>query len=191
MNKSEFSKIYERVKRTHDIVYRKASAGFSQTNQNPDGTSTHIEVAGLKSPETLEDELLNLFVWVWSMKDYLKTLCQDRGITGQKIENIANTNRSLSITADVANRAKHGQLTQSRSGDFARLQNVSVSIPQSAIASIAFEKQSVVIAVGIPENAELFAEIGFDSGLAPVDAFPIAVQALSAWETLAFPLAGV
>lgn len=191
MNKSEFSKIYERVKRTHDVVYRKASTGFTQTTQNSDGTSTRFAVVGLKSPEALEDELLNLFVWLWSMKDYLKTLCESRGIAADRIEHIANSNRSLAITADIANRSKHGTLKKSRSGDFAKLQNVAVSIPQSAVASIAFEKPSVIITVGIPEDAELFAEVGFDSGLASVDAFPIAAQALSAWETLAFPLAGV
>jgi hypothetical protein len=191
MNKAEFSKIYERVKRTHDVVYRKASTGFSQTTQNSDGISTRVEVVGLKSPDTLEDELLTLFVWLWSMKDYLKTLCKSRGIDACKIERIANENRSLSITADIANRAKHGHLKSSRSGDFAKLQNVCISIPQSALASITFEKPAVVVLVGIPEVAELFAEIGFDSGLAPVDAFSTALQATSAWETLAFPLAGV
>ena len=74
---------------------------------------------------------------------------------------------------------------------FAKLQNVSISVPQSALTSIAFDKPAVRISVGIPEDAELLAEIGFDSGLAPIDAFDIASEALSAWETHAFPLAGV
>ena len=191
MNKSEFSKLYERVKRSHDEVHRKASTGFAQSNHHTDGSTTHLEVVGLKAPAVLEDELLTLFVWLWSMKDYLKTLCAARGIAGNRIELIANAERSLSITADIANRAKHGTLRESRSGDFAKLQNVRISVPQSALTSIAFDKPVVKISVGIPEDAELLAEIGFDSGLAPIDAFDIASEALSAWETHAFPLAGV
>jgi hypothetical protein len=91
----------------------------------------------------------------------------------------------------IANRAKHGVLKQSRSGDFARLQNVRISIPQSALASIKFDRPSVKIMVSVPEDAELFAEIGFDSGLSPIDAFQTASDALAAWEAKAFPLAGV
>jgi hypothetical protein len=125
------------------------------------------------------------------MKDYLKTLCAARGIAASRIEQIANAERSLSITADISNRAKHGTLKRSRCGDFAKLQNVNISIPQSALTSIAFDKLAIRITVGIPEDAELFAEIGFDSGISPVDAFHTASLALSAWETHAFPLAGV
>lgn len=191
MNKSDFSKLYERVKRSHDAVHRKASTGFTQSHSHPDGSYTHLEVIGLKAPETLEDELLTLFVWLWSMKDYLKALCKARGIAGNRIEQIANAERSLSIAADIANRAKHGTLKESRSGDFAKLQNVSISVPQSALTSIAFIKPAVRISVGMPEDAKLFAEIGFDSGLPPVDAFDTASGALLAWETHAFPLAGV
>ncbi|MEI7462192.1 MAG: hypothetical protein WCK15_22590 [Pirellula sp.] len=125
------------------------------------------------------------------MKDYLKTLCASRGVAASRIEHIANAERLLSITADIANRAKHGVLKESRSGDFARLQNVIISVPQSALARIVFDRPAVKLTVDIPEDAELFAEIGFDSGRAPMDAFQTAADALTVWETLAFPLAGV
>lgn len=191
MIKSEFSKLYERVQRSHDAVYRRASPGFALSCGNPDGSLTHLEVMGVKAPEVLEDELLTLFVWLWSMKDYLKALCLARGIAGRRIEQIANSERSLSIAADIANRAKHGVLKESRSGDFAKLQNVRISVPSSSLASIAFDKPAIKIAVAIPDNAELFAEIGFDTGGAPIDAFETASKAMEAWETHAFPLAGV
>gem|GEM_PF-961241 len=191
MNKSDFLKLFERVQRSHDAVYRKANSGFVQTLNHSDGSSTHLEMTGIKAPELLEDELLNLFIWIWSMKDYLKTLCETLGIAGSRIEQIANVERSLSIAADIANRAKHGVLRESRSGDFAKLQNVRISIPQSALASIAFHKPTVRIALNIPDDAELFAEIGFDSALAPVDAFQTASHAFAAWQVHAFPLAGV
>lgn len=45
--------------------------------------------------------------------------------------------------------------------------------------------------VGIHDDADLFAEIGFDTGLAPVDAFQVAQQAFDAWQKHAFPSAGV
>ena len=191
MNKSDFAKLYDRVERSHDSVYSKASSGFVQSHKRPDGSSSHIEVVGIKPPEQLEDELLNLFIWLWSMKDYLKTLCATRGIAGNRIEHIANVERSLSIAADIANRAKHGVLRESRRGHFAKLQNVGISIPLAALASIAFHKPTIKFTVNIPENAELFAEIGFDSGLAPIDAFQTASQALSSWQVHAFPLVGI
>ena len=191
MNKSDFSKLFERVQRAHDAVYRKANSGFVQSLKHPNGSSTHLEMIGIKAPELLEDELLNLFIWIWSMKDYLKTLCETLGIAGSRIEQLANIERSLSIAADIANRAKHGVLRKSRSGDFAKLQNVRISIPHSAFASIAFHRPTVRITVNIPDDAELFAEIGFDSGLAPIDAFQTASQAFTAWQVHAFPLAGV
>ena len=191
MNNSDFLKLCERIERSHDAVYRKANSGFAQTQKFPDGSSTHVEVIGVKAPELLEDELLNLFIWLWSMKDYLKSLCATRGIAGSRIEQIANVKRSLSITSDIANRAKHGVLRESRRGHFAKLQNVGISIPLAALASIAFHKPTIKFTVNIPENAELFAEIGFDSGLAPIDAFQTASQALSSWQVHAFPLVGI
>jgi hypothetical protein len=66
-----------------------------------------------------------------------------------------------------------------------------MSIPQTGLSSIAFENPTVRITVDIPDDAELFAEIGFASGLAPVDAFHTAAEALNAWQVRAFPLAGV
>lgn len=187
MNKSDFAKLCERVQRSHDAIYDKASSGFVQSQKHRDGSSTQIEIVGIKAPERLEDELLNLFIWLWSMKDYLKTLCENRGIAGSRIEQIVNVERPLSIAADIANRAKHGVLRESRSGDFAKLQNVMISIPQSSLASISFDKPAVRITVDTPEDAELWAEIGFESGLTPVDAFQTATQAFTAWQVHAFP----
>ena len=191
MNKDNFVSLFERIQRVHNEVHQKANAGFSHSHYSADGALTKIEVIGIKAPEVLEDQLLILFIWVWSMKDYLKTLCKERGIPGNRIEQIANTDRSLSIVADIANRAKHGVLKESRSGDFAKLQNVKISIPQSALSSIAFEYPTIRFTVDIPADAELFAEIGFDSGLAPIDAFQIADEAMKAWQGRAFPLAGL
>ena len=191
MNKSEFLKLYQRVQRSHRAVYLKANSGFVRVDENADGSETLLEVVGLKEPEVLEDEILTLFVWLWSMKDYLKSLCEARGIHGNQIEQIADSERALSISADIANRAKHGVLTRSRSGHFARLQNVRISIPMSSLGSISFDRPTVRIDVSVPDDAELFAEIGFDSGHAPVDAFEVAAQAIKAWETHAFPVAGV
>jgi hypothetical protein len=191
MNKSEFLKLYQRVQRSHRAVYLKANSGFVRVDENADGSETLLEVVGLKDPEVLEDEILTLFVWLWSMKDYLKCLCKVRGIKSKQIEQIANAERSLSIAADIANRVKHGVLTQSRSGHFARLQNVRISIPLSSVGSISFNRPTVRIEVAVPDYAELFAEIGFDSGDEPVDAFEVATQAIEAWETHAFPVAGV
>ena len=72
---------------------------------------------------------------------------------------------------------------------------MSISAPQSALARVVFDRHAVKLTVDRPEDAELFAElfaeIGFDSARSPIDAFQTAADALTVWETLAFPLAGV
>ena len=189
MQKIDFDKLVNRVKRCRAMVYERSSAGFVLTSSTDDDLPTVLEVSGIKSPDTLEDELLTLFIWIWSMKDYLKALCKSLGVPPNEIELIANNSRALSVAADIANRAKHGTLKDSRCGDFARLDEVSITLPQSALRSIAFDRPTVRLDVGIPDDAELRATIAFDSGVPSVDAFVIADEALAAWVQNAFPLA--
>jgi len=191
MNKSEFVKLYCRVQRAHYAVHELSSKGYVRDYRMPNGSVTRHEIVGIKSPENIEDDLLNLFIWIWSMKDYLKTLCGLRNVPSMRIEQIANADRSLTIVSDIANRAKHGTLTSSRSGDYAKLQNVTVTIPMSALQTIAFLKPAIKVTVELPENAELSAEIGFDSGIPTIDAFVTTEKAIDAWRKHAFPLAGI
>lgn len=188
MNFVKFKQLRSRVQRAYATVHAKACIGFVKQQIAQDGSCCPIEVRGVKSPEQLEDELLNLYIWIWSMKDYLKELCRREGVNPQRIEDLVNTESSLMIAADIANRAKHGELRQSRTGDFAKLEGVQVSLPQGALESICFRDSTIQIDVAIPDDAELTATIAFDSGAPSQNAFVVAQHAISAWETRALPL---
>ncbi|WP_442510776.1 hypothetical protein SH528x_002419 [Novipirellula sp. SH528] len=190
MNLAEFYRLHDRVARSKSTVYTMAHVGYDQSHTLPDGSDGVTKIRGIKSPEQLEDELLNLFIWIWSMKDYLKELCRNRSVDPQGIERIVNTVDALMIAADIANRAKHGELRNSRTGDFARLENVGYTIDRSAVESIAFRPREVELTVAIPDDAELRGSVEFDSGKTGRDAFEVAEEAIIAWETRAFGLAG-
>lgn len=188
MNFGDFTQLRSRIGRIYATVHAKTHPGFVKLQESQNGNVCAIDVRGIKSPEQLEDEILNLFIWVWSMKDYLKELCRTRNINPQQIEDIVNAESSLMIASDIANRAKHGVLRQSRTGEFAKLDAVQIALPQNVIRSIAFQDSTIRIDVGIPDDAELTATITFDSGATPQDAFAVAQNAISAWENIAFPL---
>ncbi|EKJ99357.1 hypothetical protein RBSH_05331 [Rhodopirellula baltica SH28] len=190
MNFADFTQLRSRIERAHATIHAKAHVGFAKQQVAQDGSSCSIDVRGVKSPEQLEDEILNLFIWVWSMKDYLKELCRHGNVNPKKIEDLVNTESSLMIAADIANRSKHGELRQSRTGEFAKLQDVQIALPQNIIQSIGFHDSTIQIEVAIPDDAELNATIAFDSGAPSQNAFTVAQDAISAWETKAFPLVG-
>ena len=193
MNLSDFRNMQRRVERAMDAVTKNDSAdGFTQAlNSHSD---EKLVVKGMKSPEELEDDLLSLCVWIWSMKDYLKTLVSNAGGDPKKIEEIANDNDALAIVADLANRAKHGELTKSRTQnkDFAKLAGVGFKVNQTALNSIAFGESEVTMDVGKPNDATLTARIEFDANNRDSidDAFGVIGDAMTVWENEAYPLIG-
>lgn len=191
MTPTELQQLRDRVNRCRLAVEAKAHPGYTEAHVLSDGTTHTYLFSGIKSPIQLEDELLTLFVWIWSMKDHLKELCRAQGIDPKTIENIADSDPSLAVAADIANHAKHSGRRAGRSRKYPRLANVGIRVPQSAIASITVEAFSVGVDVAIPDQATIHASIEFESGEPPLDAFAVIEQAISAWENRAFPLVGV
>jgi len=188
---AEFQRLRDRVNRFRVAVEAKAHSGYTETHTLPDGSEHTYRISGLKSPNQLEDELLSLFIWIWSMKDHLKELARARGADPRLIEKIADSEVSLGITADIANRAKHGYLRDSRSGRFSHLTDVGYSVPSAAIGRIVVGAFDVGLDIVLPESASLHASIEFESSDPPIDAFAVAEEAMKAWETHAFPIAGL
>ena len=191
MNLTDFRNMQRRVERARNAVSKNESAeGFTQDlNVHPD---EKLIVKGLKSPAELEDDILTLCVWIWSMKDYLKTLVENNDGNPQRIEEIATESDSLAVVADIANRAKHGNLSRSRTrnDDFAKLTNVGFVVDQTAVDSISFGRSGVTVDVGRPNDAELTAKIQFESGDRETidNAFAVIEDAIKTWETEAYPL---
>jgi hypothetical protein len=187
MDNDKLSELRARIQRGLSTVHVKASAGFTNSFWMEDGNKHHYSAFGVKSPEQLNDELLNLFVWVWSFKDYLKNAFLNSGLDAQIVEETVNKRACLQYVADVANAAKHGKLRESRSGKFAELADVGWSVPQHAIQKISVGAFNVDIHVHNPHAVELHASIKPRVGDA-LDAFRVLEDAMSVWEAELLPL---
>lgn len=188
---AEFQFLRDRVNRFRLTVEAKAYSRYAETHTFLDGSEHTYRIRGVKSPNQLEDEFLSLFIWIWSMKDYLKELARARGTDPKLIEKIADSELSLGISADIANRAKHGYLQNSRSGKFPRLANVGFTIPGTAIGRIVVEAFDVSLHATLPDSASLHASIEFETSDPPLDAFSVVEEAMKSWEVHAFPIAGI
>jgi len=170
-----------RIDRALLMVQKQAAEGFAQSHTVADGTTHDYAVVGIKPPEQLEDELLALFIWVWSLKDHIKLAFERKGLVGRTVEEIVNNSIALQYVADIANRAKHGELRNSRSGQFAELVDVEINIPQDALSSISVGAFDVRVKVAKPEQAALSASVQLRSG-AVLDAFVVLSEAMAKWE---------
>jgi hypothetical protein len=146
-----------RIRRIELAARQADGPGYEKTHTFSDGTTHLYTVAGIKSPEQLEDDLLHLFIWTWSLKDYLKEYYKTKNIDPQCVEVIANKNTALQYVADIANRAKHGDLRTSRSGMFAELVDVGWTVPQLALGKISVGSFNVGVDVAKPDHVELHA----------------------------------
>lgn len=136
---------------------------------------------GVKAPEQLEDDFLNLFVWIWSLKDYIKTCFKARGLNAQEVEEIANRSQALAYVSDVANRAKHGSLLNSRSEEFAELIGIGHEAPQEIIAQFTVAGPEVTLHIVNPQLIRIRATVRTMSGK-ELDALAVLREALDTWE---------
>lgn len=181
MGPEALAALRSRVRRTESAARQAAASGHEQIHILQDGTTHHYNISSIKSPEQLQDELLTLFVWVWSLKDHLKEAYKAKNPGPRLVEDAVNRCPALQYVADIANRAKHGVLRDSRSGKFAELVDVGFTVPQTAITKISVGAFSVGVDVAKPEEVELHAFVK-PKDAEPVDAFGILAEAIDAWE---------
>ena len=181
MDARALTSLRSRIARLMALAQTQSAAGFEQSLLREDGTTHTYSISGLKSPDQLEDELLSLFVWVWSFKDHLKEAFRARGWRVQDVEAVANGSLPLLLVSDVANRAKHGELRQSRSGKSAELVGVGWTIPQSSLSKISFGAFSIGVDVQKPEDVQLRAKVRLNDG-EEIDAFCVLEDAIADWE---------
>ncbi len=148
----------------------------------PDGITERYAITGVRPFEELEDDVESLFVWAWSLKDYIKTLTTEHGRDPEYVENLVNCTPALCIVADVANRLKHGTLTRSRSGHFPRLAPLQYSIPGGALKSLVFSSEGVTIEPADPQAVELSFSVLDRSGQVVGDAIVLLESAITELE---------
>ncbi len=172
-----------RIRRAFRVATDATGAGY-ETSYQAEGTdfTTKFKAIGVKAPEQLEDDFLALFVWVWSLKDYLKAALKARGLPSNTVDQEVDGCPALTYVADIANRAKHGSLRKSRSGKFARLVDVGYEVPRDAIASIVVAGPDVTVGVKDPQSVFIHATV-ITSPDERMDALAVLNDAMHAWES--------
>jgi hypothetical protein len=183
MTPADLDAIRNRIGRAFRAAQQVSGEGYESSYQ-AEGTDfmTHFRTIGVKAPEQLEDDFLNLFIWTWSLKDHVKTCFKSRGLNAQEVEEIANRSRALAHVADIANRAKHGTLRDSRSGEFAELVGVGFEAPQESIAQITVAGPEVTLLITYPQLIRIRATVRTRSGK-EFDALAVLTEAIDAWES--------
>ncbi|MDD5215306.1 MAG: hypothetical protein PHQ03_07200 [Methylococcales bacterium] len=179
---SELQEILSRVKRVINRVHKKEGVIFQQSHVLDDGIEHTFTVTGVKSPLELEDDLLELFIWVWSIKDYLKEFYKANNRDPNIIEKLVDDSETLQYISDIANRAKHANLRKSRSNKFAILVDVGIEVPQTAISKIIFGAFSVHTDVSKSSEVRLKAFIKIPNSEEKMDAFAILNAGIQIWE---------
>lgn len=183
MTPAELDVIRRRIRRA-SAAARDASGNGYQCSYQAESTdfTTNFKAVGVKPPEQLEDDFLNLFIWTWSLKDYLKACFEAKGLRGKRVEEEVNRCQALTYVTDIANRAKHGELRESRSGDFAELIDVGFNVPQESVERIVFAGSDVTLHVKDSQMVSIHATVATRSG-GRHEAIAVLSEAMECWET--------
>lgn len=183
MNPADLDAIRSRIQRASAAVRFASGSGY-QVSYQANGTdfTTNFTAIGVKAPEQLEDDFLNLFIWTWSLKDYLKSCFEAKGLQGKVVEYEASRCKALAYVSDIANKAKHGELRKSRSGEFAELVNVGFNAPQECIERIVYSGSDVTLVIKDPQMIIIHATVATQSG-GRYDALAVLTEAMDCWES--------
>jgi hypothetical protein len=178
----EVNELFERIRRVLDRVAVTVGSGTEWKAEVP-GHGVHTyKITGMKSPSDIEDDLATLAVWVWSLKDHLKTLFSSLGRDPNDVERCVDSEADLRVCADIANSAKHSVLTHSRTGRFVRAGRLRFSIPQSAVSALTFRAAEVQIDVSQPEQVAIELPVVDKAGKVVGDGIVHLRNAVRAWE---------
>jgi len=181
MNISDVKEILDRVNRLSERAKTIKGAGSSWSHRFEDGTETTYILNEVKPGAELEDDILNVFIWLWNMKDYFKSVLKARGDNPETIENKINADVKLTVCADIANGIKHGSLKGSRSGLFPKLGPLSYSIPGESMTKLEFRGNEIEMDFKEFENIEIKMPVIDHNNKQIYDALPLIQHALSKW----------
>lgn len=184
MNISDVRIILDRATRLSDRASTIKGAGSSWSHLFPDGTETKYILNEVKPQAELEDEILNVFIWLWNMKDYFKSVLSMRGDDPNIIETRINSDNTLTVCADIANGIKHGALKTSRSGLFPKLGTLSYSVPQNSMKKLTFRGNEIEMDFKEFESIEIKMPVIDKSGNQIYEALPLIEYALNEWESM-------
>lgn len=160
MTPADLEALRSRIERAFGAVQDPSGTGY-QISYQASSTDfiTKFRALGVKAPKQLEDGFLNLFIWTWNLKDYLKSGFKAKGLHCKQVEDAVNQCPSLTYVADIANRAKHGTLRKSRSGEFAELVDVGFTAPKDSIGRISMAGPNVTLHIKYPQFIQIHATV--------------------------------
>lgn len=179
---ADVERLLHRARRFRDDIQEMRGTGASWEFTFPDGITERYTIKGLRPVEHLEDDVETLFVWAWTIKDYLTELARARGHKPQIIEDLVNRTPALLLVADVANRLKHSRPRGSRSGSFPRLDRPSYSLKHAALKSLTFSAAGVTVEPTDPGAVTVSYPVLDESGRIVADAVVLLNSAISYWE---------
>lgn len=181
MKTEDIDNLFGRINRIKKRLNIKDGDGASWECCLENGEKHKYILKGIKSPEEVEDDIANIFIWLWSLKDYIKKSFDNI----VPIEKQVNANHHLSICADLANGLKHGGLDRnSRSGKRPVLGKLKYKIPQLAIKELSFGAFSVGIDINNAHLVEWGMPILDDLSNPIGDAFECLDHCITAWESI-------
>lgn len=185
MKLTEIESLFQRIRRLSNSLKIKNGPGISWHYTFPDGQTQTYRFKNIRPPEEIEDDIANMFIWTWSLKDYLKELARSKGLKPKLVEDAVNENDILTICGDLANLLKHGELKNgSRSGIFPKLLKPEYEIPQDAIESMTFEESTVTTVVSKPELVQIFVTVQDQHNQSLGDAHLFLTIAVTKWEEI-------
>lgn len=182
MHIKDINDLFDRIKRLSSRLEKKEGAGHKWCYTFPDGLKTTYILKNIRNFEEIEDDIANLFIWLWNLKDYLKELAEANGRNPQEVEDIVNLDRNLQMCADIANRLKHGRLRISRSSSYPKLGRLQFQMPHTALSSITFRGQEIEFNVSKAHEVLLSIAVLNKDGDEIGDGFKIISATLSQWE---------
>jgi hypothetical protein len=185
MNISEINKLKERIGRLKLKADDPKGAGAEWTVEFAPDKNELRKISGVKTPEEIEDEVSTVFLWLWSLKDYVKKLCMAKGADDRWVENAVNSDSDLCVCADIANSLKHcGLDSKSRSNRCPKLGNVVYKIDSAELASFKFYESGVTIDPSEFNLIRLELPVFDDHGRLVGDAFQILKNGIEAWDKI-------
>ena len=185
MEFSELEKLLERINRFRNKLQIKEGMGVKWSYTFKNGEAHFYSIDGIKPPEEIEDDIATMFIWLWSLKDYVKKFVLYNGKSKQWVEARVNADPYLCICADIANSLKHGGLDpkfKPRSNKCPALGRLTYEIPHKAMGKITIGAFDVGVNVSNPAMVILEMPVTGEHGSILGDAFKYLDYGLKAWE---------
>jgi len=156
------------------------------TAKASDGHTHKYILNGVKDFDKLSDDTESFFVWLWSVKDYLKSYSESNPDSVEWIEKQATADPHLSVCADIANWAKHARKygRHSRSGRFPKLGKLRYTVPMEAIGKITVRAFEVETNIAKPELVTFELPILDAEDRLIGDAFDFLDKGVARWERM-------